>query len=118
MTLYEIKSLYKDIFELIVKDIISDDFDLNKKLREYKADEILFKDELTFESFLGLLITMCILEIHGLDELSKKTPDEMYNLINDFYTRHLKKITKTFTSKYGVSMNEEELNVLAKVIKL
>ena len=101
-----------------MKDIISDDFDLNKKLREYKADEILFKDELTFESFLGLLITMCILEIHGPDELSKKTPDEMYNLINDFYTRHLKKITKTFTSKYGVSMNEEELNVLAKVIKL
>lgn len=115
MTLSEIKNLYKDIFDLTIEDIV--DINVDEEIKKYKAEDLLHNDEITFEAFVGLLITFCIIKIHGPEELMKKDTKEMYELINDFYLRHLKKITKTFTSKYGVSMNENELNVSARIIK-
>ena len=114
MTLEEIKHLYKDIFALTVDEIVKD---FNKVVDDYKADDLLFKDELNFESFVGLLVTLAIIKIHGPEKLSKIDEDAMSDLINDFYERHLKRITKKFTSKYGISLDEHGLNVSARIIK-
>lgn len=114
MTLEEIKSLYKDVFILTVDDIVGD---LDETIKAFNADELLMKNELGFSEFVGLLVTLCIVKIHKPEELEHKNFDEMSELINDFYTRHIRRITKKFTSKYGISMDENSLNVSAKIVK-
>lgn len=114
MTLEEIKSLYKEVFILTVDDIVGD---IDETIKSFKADELLMKDELGFPEFVGLLITLCIVKIHGPENLEQKSFDEMSDLIDDFYNRYIKRITKKFTSKYGISMDESSLNVSAKIVK-
>ena len=90
---------------------------INREVNQKALKEII-EDEIPLSWAIGFYIVVMILESVGPERLSELDDEEIIGRIDDFWTRYLKKPTKAFTTKYGLSpINSKSLNVGLKIYK-
>lgn len=67
-------------------------------------------DEVELEIFITLLLYGLLREIHGVNKLKTKEPEEIAKLLSFIYTNYLKKATEKFCQKYGLEPPPESLD--------
>lgn len=122
MTYKEIADKYVDLFILIIEtagDVTNNQSYKNiEKIIDKSKEEInqAIENEVEFGIFIVLLITAVLIDIHNIEKLYEKNEDEMYELINDMWTRYLKKPTRKFLAQNGMKLIDE-LNYCSIILK-
>jgi hypothetical protein len=122
MTYREIVESWEKIFILVLEDTNDSAYNKVEQIINRPESRALInsciEDEPPFPAMIGLHIMLILCESQGIDKICEMDLDETATRLNDFWTRYLKKPTRAFTSKNGLSpVNEDDLSVSFKVIK-
>ena len=60
------------------------------------------EDEVEFRMFVGILISVVVIDVHGLEKLTEADAETAYSLIESVWEKYLKEPTQKFCRKYGI----------------
>lgn len=115
MTTEEIFREYKKLFILVMEtagETTGNESYLNvEKLLNSDNAKRLFKQHIENDDPFGVFVTTCmvllVVDIHGAEKLVELDEIETTELVTSMYTTYLKKPTKRFAAKYGLSVYDE-----------
>ena len=89
---------------------------INRENNQIELKRII-EDEPPLPFAIGFYILITILESVGAEKMSELEESDTVKRVDDFWKRYLKKPTRAFTTKYGLSpINSDSLNVGLKII--
>jgi len=78
----------------------------------------IIEDEIPLPWAIGFYVCMILIESVGPDKLSTLGEEEIVNRIDDFWNRYLKRPTRVFTTKNGITpITADSLKVGLKIYK-